>query len=319
MMAGVGGYVSAARADDKTVTIVSWGGTTQDAERASTWAPIAKQLGITIIKEDTLSTNSDIKARVQAGNVTWDIVDVGSSGCVDLARQGVLEPLDYSIIKPGALDPSLVQKHWVAWYMFSTILAWNKDALKGEQPQTWADFWDVKKFPGPRSLGNDTANNLEFALMADGVAPNKLYPLDVDRAFRKLGELKPQLKVWWQSGAQSVQLIQSGEVNLISLWNARALAAEKGANVGFTFNQGMLDFECLVVPKGAPHRETAFRVINEIISPDREAAFAKALSYGPANPDAYADGRLAPDFAKTLPSSPENRKVQAVVDPGMVA
>jgi putative spermidine/putrescine transport system substrate-binding protein len=313
-MAGSAALGGIAQAEDKTVTIVSWGGTTQDAERTSVWTPIAKELDITI-KEDTLSANSDIKARVQAGNVTWDIVDVGSAGCVDFARQGLLEPLDYSVIKTGSTDPNLVQKNWVGWYTFSTIMAWNKDALKGQEPKDWGDFWDTKKFPGPRSLGNDTANNLEFALMADGVAPDKLYPLDVDRAFRKLAQIKPELKVWWQSGAQSVQLVQSGEANLISLWNARAVAAQKGANVGYTFNQGVLDFECLVIPKGAPHRELAYKVINGIISADREAAFAKALPYGPVNPDAYADGRLPADFAKTLPSSPENKNRQALVDP----
>jgi putative spermidine/putrescine transport system substrate-binding protein len=307
-------FAEKVRAADDTVTIVSWGGTTQDAERKSVWAPIAQELGITV-KEDTLGANSDIKARVQAGNVTWDIVDVGSAGCVDFAGQGLLEPLDYSVINTIGTDPKFAQKYWVGWYTFSTILAWNKDALKGDPPQSWREFWDTKKFPGPRSLGNDTANNLEFALMADGVPIDKLYPLDVDRAFRKLAEIKPELKVWWQSGAQSVQLLQSGEADYISLWNARAIAAQKGANVGFTFNQGVLDFECLVVPKGAPHRELAFKVINRIISPDREAAFAMALPYGPVNGDAFANGRIPADYAKTLPSSPDNKKLQAVVDP----
>jgi putative spermidine/putrescine transport system substrate-binding protein len=252
---------------------------------------------------------------VQAGGVTWDIVDIGSSGCVDFAKQGLLEPLDYSVIDTKGTDPSLVQKNWVGWYYFSTILAWNKDSLKGQQPTGWADFFDTKKFPGPRSLGSDTSSNLEFALMADGVAPDKLYPLDVDRAFRRLAAVKPEIKVWWQSGAQSVQLVQSGEAGLISLWNARAHEAQNGADVGYTFNQGVLDFECLLIPKGAPHKELAQKVINGIISADREAAFAKALGYGPVNALAFEQNRIPADIAKGLPSSPENKKLQAVVDP----
>jgi putative spermidine/putrescine transport system substrate-binding protein len=301
-------------ADDNTVTIVSWGGTTQDAERASVWQPIAKELGITI-KEDTISANSDIKAHVDSGANTWDIVDIGSGSAVDFAKQGLLEPLDYKVIDTKGIDPRLAQPYWVGWYYFSTVLAWNKDAFKGAQPTGWADFWDTKKFPGPRSLRNDIFGTLAFALLADGVPVDKLYPLDIDRAFRKLEEIRPAVKVWWQSGSQSVQLITSGEVNFISLWNARALVAAQTGNVGFTYNQGELDFETLVIPKGAPHAALAQKVISRIISAKLQASFAKALHYGPVNEQAFADGLIPADDAKLLPSSPENKKVQAVLDP----
>jgi putative spermidine/putrescine transport system substrate-binding protein len=303
-----------ARAADDTVTIVSWGGRTQDLERENVWKPIAQQLGITV-KEDTLSQNADIKAHVEAGGVTWDIVDVGSSGCVDYAKQGLLEKLDYSVIDTRGTDASLVQPNWVGWYFFSTILAWNKDTVKGKQPTGWTDFFNTKDFPGPRSLRNDTAANLEFALLADGVAPDKLYPLDVDRAFHKLATIKPELKLWWESGAQSVQLVQSGEVSFISVWNARAKEAQKGANIGYTYNQGVLDFECLLIPRGAPHKALAQKVISLIISADREAAFANALGYGPVNEQAFENGRIPEAVARELPSSPENKKLQVVVDP----
>ena len=142
----------------------------------------------------------------------------------------------------------------MGWYYFSTLMAWNKDAIKGAQPTGWKDFWDTKNFPGPRSLYNDVFGTLEFALMADGVPPDKLYPLDLDRAFRKLEEIRPAVKVWWKSGAQSVQLVTSGEVNFIPMWNARAMVAANTGNVGYTYNQGILDFENLVIPKGAPSR-----------------------------------------------------------------
>ena len=305
---------AARAADDNTVTIVSWGGTTQDLERSSVWEPIAKELGITI-KEDTLSSDSDIKAHVESGANTWDIVDIGSGSAVNFAKQGLLEPLDYKVIDTKGTDPKLAQPNWVGWYFFSTLLAWNKDAFKGDQPTGWADFWDTKKFPGPRSLRNDIFGTLAFALLADGVPVDKLYPLDIDRAFRKLEQVRPSVKVWWQSGSQSVQLITSGEVNFISLWNARAQVAAKTGNVGWTYNQGELDFETLVIPKGAPHAALAQKVISRIISADREAAFAKALHYGPVNESAFEGGRIPAEDAKLLPSSPENKKVQAVLDP----
>jgi putative spermidine/putrescine transport system substrate-binding protein len=301
-------------AEDNTVTIVSWGGTTQDLERTSVWQPIAKELGISI-KEDTIGANSDIKARVQANANTWDIVDISSGAAVDFAKQGLLEPLNYQVVDTKGTDPSLVQPNWVGWYYFSTLMAWNKDAIKGAQPTGWKDFWDTKNFPGPRSLYNDAFGTLEFALMADGVPVDKVYPLDVDRAFRKLEEIRPALKVWWKSGAQSVQLITSGEVNFIPMWNARAMVASLTGNVGYTYNQGILDFETLVIPKGAPHAALAQKVIARIIAADHEASFARALHYGPANVLAFEGGRIPEDDAKLLPSAPENKKLQAVTDP----
>jgi putative spermidine/putrescine transport system substrate-binding protein len=203
----------------------------------------------------------------------------------------------------------------VGWYYFSTLMAWNKDAIKGAQPTGWKDFWDTKNFPGPRSLYNDAFGTLEFALMADGVPIDKVYPLDVDRAFRKLEEIRPALKVWWKSGAQSVQLITSGEVNFIPMWNARAMVASQTGNVGYTYNQGILDFETLVIPKGAPHAALAQKVIARIVAADHEASFARALHYGPANALAFEGGRIPEDDAKLLPSAPENKKLQAVTDP----
>jgi putative spermidine/putrescine transport system substrate-binding protein len=307
-------FSSVQAAEDNTVTIVSWGGTTQDLERTSVWQPIAKELGISI-KEDTIGANSDIKARVQANANTWDIVDISSGAAVDFAKQGLLEPLDYQVIDTKGTDPSVVQPDWVGWYYFSTLMAWNKDDIKGAQPTGWKDFWDTKNFPGPRSLYNDAFGTLEFALMADGVPVDKVYPLDVDRAFRKLEEIRPALKVWWKSGAQSVQLITSGEVNFIPMWNARAMVAAQTGNVGYTYNQGILDFETLVIPKGAPHAALAQKVVARIIAADHEASFARALHYGPANALAFEGGRIPEDDAKLLPSAPENKKLQAVTDP----
>jgi putative spermidine/putrescine transport system substrate-binding protein len=305
------GAAGAARAQD-SVTIVSWGGTTQDAMRQAWWDPIAKQLGITI-KEDTLSSNADVRVQVESGNVTWDIVDMGSAGCVQLERQGLLEPLDYSIIDTTGIDPKMVSPYWVGQYTFSTLLAWNKEA---PTPSGWADFWNVKDFPGPRSLHGESIGNLEYALLADGVPPDQLYPLDLDRAFKKLEEIKPYITVWWESGAQSVQLATSGEVDYISMWNARAsVAVEQGGDVDFTFNQGLLDFDCLLIPKGAPNAALAQKVIAGIVSPDLQANFPALIPYGPVNALAFETGKVAPADAARSASSPDNAKVQVVLDP----
>ena len=301
-------------AEGQSVTIVSWGGTTQDGLRKTMWAPIAEELGITL-KEDTLNSNADIRAQVQSGSVTWDIVDIGSAGCVQLAKEGVLEEVDYGKIDTAGLPARLINKNWVGFYYFSTLLAWNKDEVEKE-PTGWKDFWDVENFPGPRALRNDTAANLEYALLADGVPIDQLYPLDVDRAFRKLEEIKPHVKVWWTAGAQSMQLATSGEAAFLSMWNARVPAANKqGGHVGYTYNQATLDFECLLVPKGAPNKELAWKVIDRLIAAKYQAAFPVEVPYGPVNEQAFALGTIPAELLPLLPSAPENAKVQALVDP----
>ena len=130
----------------------------------------------------------------------------------------------------------------------------------------------MKKFPGRRALRNHPIATLEAALMADGVAPDKLYPLDVDRAFRKLEEIKPDITVWWTSGAQSAQLLNDGEVDMVMAWNGRVSAlVNEGAKVGFTYNQGVLQSTSLCILKDAPNLATAVRFLNEAVDPVNQA------------------------------------------------
>ena len=127
--------------------------------------------------------------------------------------------------------------------MFSTVLAWNTKTYGDKGPQSWADFWDVKKFPGKRSYRKGVAGALEPALMADGVPPDKVYevlsaPGGIERAIKKIKELKPHVAVWWSSGAQHAQLMKDGEVDMITGWNGRFdVVAKDGAKVAYTFNQ----------------------------------------------------------------------------------
>jgi len=155
---------------------------------------------------------------------------------------------------------------------------------------------------------------LEAALMADGVAPDKLYPLDVDRAFRKLEEIKPNITVWWTSGAQSAQLLNDGEVDMVMAWNGRVSALMgEGAKVGFTFNQGILQSTSLCILKGAPNLATAVRFVNEAVDPVNQANLPLHIDYGPANPKAFDTGVIKPERVVQLPSAPDNAAKQALM------
>jgi putative spermidine/putrescine transport system substrate-binding protein len=203
----------------------------------------------------------------------------------------------------------------VAYEFYSSVLAYSqKKYPEGATPNSWADFWDVKKFPGRRALRNHPIATLEAALMADGVAPDKLYPLDVDRAFRKLEEIKPNITVWWTSGAQSAQLLNDGEVDMVMAWNGRVSALTKeGAKVAFTFNQGILQSTSLCILKGAPNLATAISFLNEAVDPVNQANLPLHIDYGPANPKAFDTGVVKPERAAQLPSAPQNASKQALM------
>jgi putative spermidine/putrescine transport system substrate-binding protein len=299
----------------ETVTFSSWGGAYQEALTKAMIEPAEKKLGIKV-KQDNLTGLAPVKSQVLSGKVFWDVVDLGVTDCQRGAVDGIFQELDYSLI-PAAKDlpKSDVHKNWVGLLSFSTVIAWNKDVVKGDGPKNWAEFWDVKKFPGKRAMRNLARESLEQALMADGVAPDKLYPLDVDRAYKKLEQLKPHL-VFWTSGGQSAQMLKDGEAEYVAIWNGRAAALKKdGVKVDMHYNQALYLTECLAVPKGAPNPKAAMKFINEMIMPEPQANLPKHIDYGPVNPKAYQTGIITPEMAKNINSHPDNMKTQAVINP----
>jgi len=207
------------------LTVVSFGGSYQDAQSKSLFVPAAKALGITI-KEETYTGIAAVALQVKAGAVTWDVVTSGSGGAARSGAEGMLEPLDYKMIDVSNFVPGSAQPFYVCGDVFSTVLAWNTKTYGDKGPQNWADFWDVKKFPGKRSFRKGGEGVLEPALMADGVPANKVYevlsaPGGIERAIKKIKELKPHVAVWWASGAQHAQLMKDGEVDMITGWNGR--------------------------------------------------------------------------------------------------
>ena len=236
------------------VSFAGYGGEPQKVQAKAFFEPAAKELGISVL-QDSHGGYAKIKAQVMSGSPGYDLVALGCAEAARAAKEGLLEPLDYSLI-PNAndVDQRLRAPHHVGEWTFSTVLAWNTKTVK-TPPKTWAEFWDVKKFPGKRALSANARQMLEIALVADGVPADKLYPLDLDRAFKKLEEIKPHLTLWWSSGAQSVQLLNDGEVDMLAAWNGRVQAAmDAGASANYTYNQGIYDVECFMVPKGAKNK-----------------------------------------------------------------
>ncbi|WP_136621747.1 MULTISPECIES: ABC transporter substrate-binding protein [Mesorhizobium] len=298
-----------------SITVAAWGGSYQDALRASFFEPTAKELGITIA-EDNLSTGlADIRLQVQGKSVRWDLVDISAEECVAGEKEGLFEPLDYNIVKSDGIDKRLVGKSWIGFVYYSVVLAHNTNS-KEATPKNWKDFFDTKGFPGRRSLGNFPSETLTIAAMADGTHVDKVYPIDLDKAFAKLEELKPNITAWWSSGTQATNLIMDNEVDYGSSWNGRiATLKASGAPVDWVVEGGVLNADCLVIPKGAKNKDLAMKALARFVSPDLQANLPKHAANGPVNVKAFETGKLTREEAAKVISSPENLKKQVLLDP----
>ncbi|WP_227268479.1 polyamine ABC transporter substrate-binding protein [Roseobacter weihaiensis] len=307
-----------ALAQEKRVTIASWGGSYQEAQSKALFQPAAANTGIEV-KEESYGGMSDVRLQVSSGQVTLDIVASGSGSAARAAAEGLLEELDYSIIDVSDFYPGLYTDHCVGGDVFSTVYAWNTETYGADGPQSWADFWDVEKFPGSRAYRGTVAGALEPALMADGVAPEDVYDVlgseeGIERALNKIRELRPHIAVFWTSGAQHAQLMKDGEVDMTTGWNGRFdNAAKDGAQVAYSFNQALLDYDCFAIPKGAPNKDTAMAFLAEISKPEYQDDLPTYITYGPTNKAAYETGVIDAEVAAGLPSSPENAALQLPV------
>jgi putative spermidine/putrescine transport system substrate-binding protein len=311
-LAAAGGAVPALA--QQTLTVSSWGGAYQKAQREAWFNVVEKELGITI-KEDTTSGIADVRAQVASGRPTWDLVQQGNYACALLEKEGNTEPLSPAILGVKGIADNMKGKGWISNLVYSAALAWSDEKYKDKKPASWADMYDTKAFPGGRTMRRSPVYALESALIADGVPMEKLYPLDTARAFKKLETVKKDVVVWWASGAQSQQVLKDREVDMAIIWNGRAESlVNEGEKVGLTFNQQMLLTDCWVIPKGARNKELAMKAIEVMSRPEVQARIALYINYGPANVDAYETGVIKPEVAAKLPSAPENAKKGFVLD-----
>jgi putative spermidine/putrescine transport system substrate-binding protein len=295
-------------ADAAEVVVASYGGSFQDAQTKAYFEPYIKATGTTVT--GTTGTGyAKVKAMVASGNVTWDVVSAESSAFANELKDGLLEPLDYSVIKADGIPAEFRTKYGVGYIKFGQNLAWSKD--KFPNGLTPAQFFDPA-VKGRRALTLEPEYTLEFALLADGVKPADLYPLDVDRALKAVERVKDQIVAY--KGASDVQaLIQQGEVDMAFIPNGRVSNAIKaGANWAYGWDASVSDTEWWVVAKGAPHAQEAMKFINFAVQPEQQAELTRQIPYGPTNIDALK--LLDPAVAKDLPSYPDNAKLGAVLN-----
>lgn len=288
------------------IVINDSGGAMQSAMRQLFYSEFERRYGIKVVATSPVDLGK-LQAQVQSGNVEWTVTEIGGEDAIRAERSGLLERLDLKIIDLSRFPKHLQNRQFVfPKAVYSTVMGYRGDVFpEGKRPQSWADFWDVAKFPGPRTLQNSATDNLEFALLADGVPADKLYPLDVDRAFRKLDEIKPHIAVWWKTGAQSQQILRSGEVDMTMMWAGTAFATRRaGVPIAWTYHQAIADLAAWAILRGAPHPNAAKAFINfYIANPEAHAAFAREMGYATSNKGGV--GLLPPEIRDELVSSPE--------------
>lgn len=289
-----------------------------EAQRAAYFRPFTSETGVRV-RETTYDGESEhLRARLTDEDAP-DVVQVDESALLRGVREELFLPIDYNIVRKGDLLPQAAHEFGVGMDVYSVALGWNPNKLpKGSSaPKSWSDFWDVKKYPGGRSLKKSPRFTLEIALMADGVPPGDIYKngkLDVDRAFRKLDELKPNVQVWWTDARQPVRLLAEGDVVMAAARGERLsdAAQQEDSAVKLTWTQAVMGVDFWAVPRAARNAEQAMRFIAYANQSDRQATFATLLPLGPVNPRAF--GHIESGVARRLNTHPQNLPQQVYLD-----
>ncbi len=312
-VAGLARPAWAADLKGTTVVFASWGGAYQDAERACYCEPFAAATGARVVQDGPMNV-AKFRAMIEGGAPDWDVADVTIDFLYAGTPDHLFEPIDTAIVDTSRIAPQFVNKFGVGCIVWSYNLGYSTKeyATPGSQPQSWADLFDVKRFPGKRSLADNVVSTLEIALLADGVLPDKLYPLDVDRALKKLHTIKGDT-IFWSTNSQSQQLFVDGEVNLGMILNGRAYDAQKkGAPIAISWQQNIQSVDYLVVPRGSRNRAAAMALINTMGVAENQAKLANMIAYAPTNPAAFQfiDAQVSP----WLSTAPDNVKQGFVIN-----
>jgi putative spermidine/putrescine transport system substrate-binding protein len=308
------------RAQGKRIVVRDDGGIYTKAYGAVFYRPFTQATGIEVVGVQAgAEPTAQIKSMVETGSYSWDMAKISwpaialltTGSKVYLERHGLES--DPVIAK---IPRQYVTPYGVATNVYTTVLAYRADAFKGRKaPQSWADLWDAKSFPGRRGMRRHPFDTVEEALMADGVATTDVYPCDLERAFKALNRLKPAVAVWWTSGAQLEQLLSSGEVDMAATWVSRAQSAQAaGAPIEIVWNQGIWGGDNWSILAGTPNADACREFIRFASEPKRQAALTGYFPAGLTQPEAF--DYVKADVAKNCPTYPDNIRSGLKIDAG---
>lgn len=293
------------------------GGVFDDIKRETIYEPFRKETGIEVVP--VAATSGKLLAMMKAGQNELDAIDTGDNILLELEKGNYLMPIPYDKFKFANLadiNPIVKRKYQLGSFIYAMILAYNTKAIApGSEPKSWAEFWDVKRFPGRRTLPDMASGSvaLEFALIADGVPMDKLYPLDIDRAFKSMSRIRESIPKFWDTGALSSQMIADNEVSMGAIWSTRAGAAQdQGAPVGIQWNQNALLVQAYGIPNGARNAANAIKFIDYSSSAESQSRWFAKYKAIPVNTKAY--GSMAQDLIDPATKTPWTESKGFVLD-----
>lgn len=292
------------------VRVCSYGGAFQEAQRKAYFEPFERLSGIKVVESEGPDPVK-VKAMVDTKNVEWDVAEFDRADIINLERKGAYwEEIDYSLVDTANIDAAFRYKFALDMLPYAQAIAYRTDTFNGAKPDGYADFWDTKKFPGGRSMPAGSGGlvpDLESAMTASGVPMDKIYPIDIDKAYASLAKIKPAVVKWWEAGAIPAQLLNDKEITMGIAWNGRIAAIQaKGAPVDVSWRQGALRTDCWAVPKGAPNSGNAMKFTAFITLPISQARLSMLIPYGFVNNKSVE--YLPADRLKVLPTAPDIKK-----------
>lgn len=297
------------QAQAESLTVISFGGLNKDAQDKAFYKPFAAAGKGTIEPGEYNGEMARIRAMVETKQVGWDVVEVESPELIRGCDEGLFEPLDWNKLGDKTqYVPGAVTECGAGIFLWSTVLTYDASKLK-KAPTSWADFWDVKDFPGKRALRKSAKFTLEIALLADGVKREDIYkvlatPTGVERAFKKLDQIKPNIQ-WWESGAQPLQWLVSGDVVMTSAYNGRVSAAQgEGHDFKMVWDNSLYDLDSWAIVKGSKHKDLAEQFIAFANKPENQKVFAETIPYGPT--EKSVTGMIDAKYAQNLPTAEKN-------------
>ena len=294
-LSAVTGSACAGDSPSGSLTVVSWGGAYARAVTQAHYDPFEAATGMTLAREDYNGGLAEIRTQVDTGNVHWDVVDLETFDATRGCDEGLLELIPDDLLGPGADGSPAAEDFWpgtltdcgVGTVFFSTVVAYHPNRFPGEKPVEIGDFFDLERFPGRRGMRRSPLVNLEFALMADGVATGDVYAVldseaGMERAFGKLETIRDQV-VWWEAGAQPPQMLADAEVVMSTAYNGRIFNAQVLESQPFVivWDGQVLDVGQTGIVAGTPNLTEALEFLRFSSSAEAMARLTGEIAYSP--------------------------------------
>lgn len=288
--ASVVGFSGSAEAAADHIVMWNWGGQSEECHGDAIGKPFEEASGMPLRFDTSGPLQGKIREMVESGNVTADVADADLFDAIALGPTGFLEPIDYSVVSKDKTLPHYALEYGVSIILYGYAFVYDTEAFGDDPPNSWADFFDVAKYPGMRSLYKWANGSLEGALMADGVPKDALYPLDMERALTKIKSIKDN-SLYWGSGSEAHSMVVNGEVALGMVWQNRGRNIENDTDGRYklVMNEALAMPGAYIVPKGNPAgREAIMQFIATAQEPAAQLKLLDCLGMTPSNPAAFA-------------------------------